>query len=151
VLEPVSKFFRLHSFEQVLILRAWFWLGLYRVDLAMRPLKSQFQDLQLAHVAVAHPTPTSAQLEQARMTGLAISRAASMTPWRSSCLLQVLVGRRLLRRQGIPGTLFLGVQTAGLQQQTGLYAHAWLKCGSEVINGNSGHLDYRVLVQQQWV
>ena len=150
MLPKLNKFLRLDISSQRLILRAWWWLGIYRLALKCRPLSSLLTDLRESETVLQLAGFSAAQLEQARKTGLAISRAATATPWRSNCLVQVLVARRMLQQQGIGGALYVGVFKTPGQEQNGLKAHAWLACGSEVISGDSGHQDYRVLARQQW-
>lgn len=147
---PLRKFLALDAASQSQIIQAWWWLGIYRFALRNRPLNSLLTDLRVSDVSLQQASFSAAQLEIARKTGLAISRAATCTPWLSNCLVQVLVARRMLQQQGIGGSLYVGVLKSSEQEQNALKAHAWLACGSEVISGYAGHQDYRVLARQQW-
>ncbi len=151
MLPKLNKFLRLDIASQRLILRAWWWLGIYRLALKSRPLSSLLTDLRESGTELQLAGFSAAQLEQARKTGLAISRAATATPWRSSCLVQSLVARRMLQQKGIPGTLYFGVRKTAENEPHNLKAHAWLTCGGEVVSGSSGYQQYQVLAHQQWV
>lgn len=150
VFSKLRKFLQLDRASQALIIQAWLWLGVYRFSLRNRPLMSLLGNLNIPAPEASDSEWPAARLEQARNIGLAVSRAAGHTPWLSSCLVQSLVARRLLQKQGIPGTLFLGVQKAEGQAPGPMAAHSWLSCGPEVISSNSSHHQYRVIAQQQW-
>jgi hypothetical protein len=62
----------------------------------------------------------------------ALGAAARRLPWRSSCLVRALAGRRMLARRGVPCTLYLGVRRAGGSVE----AHAWLRCGGGYVSGD---------------
>ena len=54
------------------------------------------------------------------------------TPWESKCLVKALAAQIVLKQYKISSTLYLGVA----KDETGkLIAHAWLRCGSEVVTG----------------
>ena len=64
----------------------------------------------------------------------ALDAAARRTPWRSTCLIRALAGRAMLRRRGIPSTLYLGVNPRPIGSG-GLTAHAWLRSGTMLVVG----------------
>jgi hypothetical protein len=68
--------------------------------------------------------------------GWALRAAAAHTPWESTCLIQALAGAALLRLRRIPSTLSLGVSREPADRQ--LIAHAWLRCGDEILTGAEG-------------
>jgi hypothetical protein len=54
------------------------------------------------------------------------------TPWRTECYTQAITARILLRRKGLPGTVYIGFQ----RNSEGTYAgHAWLRSYDRVITG----------------
>jgi hypothetical protein len=91
----------------------------------------------------------SAQVEAAAKVGQAIRSAARRTPWQSACLGQALAAAVMLRRRGIPGTLYLGVARDGTQRDR-VAAHAWLRCGDVVITGADGYLRFAVVGRYRW-
>jgi hypothetical protein len=61
--------------------------------------------------------------------------------WRPSCLVRSLAAMILLRREGLEGTLYLGVARAPGE----LRAHAWVRCGQVIVAGARGHRNFNVL------
>jgi hypothetical protein len=60
----------------------------------------------------------------------AVRRAARRLPWGPMCLPQALASVFMLRRRGIRGTFYLGIDPA-----RGYDAHAWVRVGHVVVNG----------------
>lgn len=75
-------------------------------------------------------------LAAARHIAWAIRRVSPYTPWKSNCFPQALTAKILLRRRGIPSTLYLGA--AFKEDKSGLEAHAWLRCGPLYVTGGKG-------------
>jgi hypothetical protein len=148
----LQKFIALAADQKLLLLQAWFLLGWYRAAMLVRPFKRLAQSLQ------HHPGPvpmfslTQSQLAQAALIGKLVAAAASVTPWQSRCLVQVLVTQRLLAARGLPGQFYLGVRRGSEDgtDPTGLAAHAWLQCGQAIVNGLAGHEQYTVVSTFSW-
>lgn len=87
-------------------------------------------------------TIAQAQAQVARRVSWAVRRASGLTPWPSVCLLQAITAKVLLRRRGIPSTLYLG---ATFDESKSLLAHAWLRCGPLYVTGGPGHEHYGVV------
>ncbi len=66
----------------------------------------------------------------------AVDRTGRLVPWHATCLMLAVTAMLLLKRRSIPYTLYLGVVTA---QRAGenMEAHAWLRCGKDVLTGAS--------------
>lgn len=79
--------------------------------------------------------PTVRQLHWIAKISLAVHRIAKYTPWRCKCFEQGLTAKVLLQLDGIKSTLVFGV---AYDEDVQLLAHAWLKCGSVVVTGESG-------------
>lgn len=73
---------------------------------------------------------------------VAISRAVYYTPWEVKCLVQAMAGKFMLKHRKIESTLYLGVTKSGENQ---IKAHAWLRCGNQVVCGEQGMYKYTVL------
>lgn len=56
---------------------------------------------------------------------------------------QAITGKLLLRRRGIPNTLYLGVIVS--EDRTALEAHARLRCGPLSVSGGNGDEKYAVV------
>ena len=68
----------------------------------------------------------------------AVRAAAERLPWHNSCLVEALAAGALLRRRGIPATLYLGVAT-NVPAPDLMAAHAWVRCGETIVIGRRGH------------
>lgn len=72
-----------------------------------------------------------AQQASVRGVAWAIHRVSPHTPWWSNCLAQAIAGKLMLRRRGVPTTLYLGVDKTGGRMR----AHAWLRAGATTVTG----------------
>lgn len=84
-------------------------------------------------------------LAEARRIAWAIRAVSRRTPWPSTCFPQALTALILLRRRGIPGTLYLGA--AFRPDGVGLEAHAWLRCGPIDVTGGRGDRRFATLAR----
>lgn len=127
--------------KRSLWIEAWLWLGLARFLVLTVPFK------HIAPHLGVHRTESSATLSPetaivARRVSWAIRSAARLTPWKSNCLAQAITAKRMLQRRGIGSTLYLGVNK---NEQGGLAAHAWVRCGQFWLTGGQGHQHYTVV------
>jgi hypothetical protein len=153
LLRPLRQFLRLDRQRQRLFLEAWRVLGSVRLDLRSTPFKRLVAGFTLHRGPFAAPAVGPEALEQARRIGWAVRAAARYTPWRSTCLVQVLAAQRMLQQRLLPGAIFIGAaagEGGGLEANAGLNAHAWLKCGEAFITGESGHERYAVVSAFSW-
>ncbi len=130
------KFIQLKPADRMLLLEAWFRLGLARITLLSVPFRRIAPSLgrQLAPDDLGE-MPGDVSLT-ARTIGRAVERAARYTPWNSTCLAQTIAGKSMLRRRGMSSRLYLGTR----KDETGrLVAHSWLLVGGEVLIGGGGH------------
>ena len=65
--------------------------------------------------------------------GAMLERVARHTRWRSMCLEKALAGRWMLRRRGIPSTMYVGMAKRG----GSFVAHAWLVGEGRTVTGAS--------------
>jgi len=136
----LMKFVRMPSGRRVL-LEAVLCLGLARLAMLLLPFR------WIAPYLGAHMAETAAVLDQhGREMDLAISRAVGLAarnlPWECKCLVQAMAGKAMLRRRGLPSTLYLGLAKDGEEQ---LCAHAWLRCGNIILTGRQGNDRFTVV------
>jgi len=62
-----------------------------------------------------------------------LERVARHTWWRSMCLEQAVAGRWMLRRRGIPSTMYVGMA----KRNGNFIAHAWLVGEGRTVTGAS--------------
>jgi hypothetical protein len=83
-----------------------------------------------------HNKATSRQVTSVRW---AIEAAARHLPWHPVCLPQAVAAQWMLRRRGIPSTLYLGADPTA-----DYHAHAWVRAGTTIVTG--GPLEKRFAV-----
>jgi hypothetical protein len=65
-------------------------------------------------------------------------------PWDAKCLAQAVAGKWMLRRRGLPSTLYLGVERVH-EGEKWLEAHAWLRSGTDFVTGERHYERFHVL------
>ncbi|MDH4132846.1 MAG: lasso peptide biosynthesis B2 protein [Gemmatimonadota bacterium] len=91
------------------------------------------------HMAVSPAERDEATSPQVAGVRWAIEAAARHLPWRPVCLPQAVAAQWMLRRRGIPSTLYLGADPARAYD-----AHAWVRAGTTIVTG--GPLEERFTV-----
>jgi hypothetical protein len=129
-----QRWSRLSARQRRLTLQAWLLLPAAGAALGVVPrphlwrwgsLRPAAATDSLPNGGAATPDPLNRDIAEA------IRRAAAWAPVGGTCLPCALVGTVLLRRNGRPAQLTLGVATPG----EGLMAHAWLESGGAPISG----------------
>ncbi len=129
--------------DRWLLLQVFLLLGVARIAIRAVPFRRLAR--HLGPLQVETPAEASPEhLAQARRIGSAIARVSPHTPWQSTCLPQALAAKLWLRHQSIPSTLYLGVALPGLAGDTGIEAHAWLRCGPLIVTGGRGRERFTV-------
>jgi len=151
MLNQIKKFLGIDLEHKKLFLRGFYELGKARLALDRKSFKDLMVGFEPNSRLVDSSQLNPAQRHVAHMTGWAVQTAARFTPWKSTCLVQVLAAQKILEKRGIGGVLFLGANTdkanPGIER---LSAHAWLQCGSEIVTGESGHEKYTVVTCFSW-
>lgn len=65
----------------------------------------------------------------------AVDRMNRCMPWRKNCFPAAMAAHLMLRRRGIPSTLYLGLCK---RDGSTLEAHSWLRCGTFFVTGGAG-------------
>jgi hypothetical protein len=115
-----------------LALQIWASFVLVRVGMRRRPLPEFVADL-------GRPTRPSRRHYAPRRISRAVDQALRIGTLRPTCLLSALVLFRLLRKQGTPVELVIGLP-AGANDET---AHAWVEFEGRDVGptpGRSGHI-----------
>ena len=94
------------------------------------------------------------QQTRAARIGYIVEKTARVMPFRCVCLQQVLAVRRMLKRRHIPATVFLGVlpdqvgarNTSTSSAPQDAAAHAWIRSGDKVVNGDMPDLGRYVVL-----
>ena len=73
-----------------------------------------------------------------------VTTIAKYTPWESKCLVQALTAQKMLKKQGVSTTLYLGVKKDNNNQ---MLAHAWIRCGDYFVTGGGNRHGYAVVAK----
>jgi hypothetical protein len=84
------------------------------------------------------------QQREAQQIGWAVTALARYFPWDAKCLAQAVAGKWMLQRRGIRSTLYLGVERVHGGEKW-MEAHAWLRCGTDIVTGEPQHERFKVL------
>ena len=147
----IRKFFSLDHDTRRILIQAYRLLGAMRFGILTTSFKRLVASLTV-HREAADLVPLNAEsLATAHTIGWAVRTAARFTPWKSTCLVQVLAAQRMLQQRGIAGAFYLGAATGNEgEQQQRLDAHAWLKCDDDFITGEPGHERFTVVSTFSW-
>lgn len=99
-----------------LLVRIW------RCFLAVR-LRSAREPLPRFVAKLGRPRRTTARRIAPRRLSKAVARALNVGPWRTTCLMNALVLYRLLREQGDPAELVIGLPNGAADHR----GHAWVE------------------------
>ncbi|MEN6508140.1 MAG: lasso peptide biosynthesis B2 protein [Smithella sp.] len=138
-----AKWRRRSRTERMLLLEAFVLLGLARLGVLVLPFRWLAKSMG-NHMKEADTSVQPADLQLARMIGWAVRSVANYTLWESVCLPQAVAAKWMIKRRGIPGTLYLGVMKDEAKPEK-LAAHAWLRCGQFILTGAEGQLQYTVV------
>lgn len=137
----IYRFFTISTRERQLFVEAVLWLGICQIALLL-PFR------WLARHLGGHMKKASDILLPDKKQTLvfdissAINRAAYYIPWEVKCLAQAIAGKFMLRCRKIESTLYLGVAK---EKESQLKAHAWLRCGQQIVCGERGMEGYTVI------
>lgn len=79
-----------------------------------------------------------------KLINISLARAANTLPWESLCLSRSIAEFIMLRRRGIPAVFCAGVK---FLEDSSLSAHAWVRTGQAVFEGNSENSAFTVVVR----
>ena len=115
-------------------------LPLMNRTLVRSGLKVAWVKLQSAHIARLQP-PSAAQLTKARRIARMVNLAAAHGLGQTSCLARSLVLMNFLHKRHIDCQLEIGGILPDTQDEL-FKAHAWVRCGNEIINDNEQNISH---------
>lgn len=118
-----------------LLVEAAIWIVLARLLILLMPFSRIARHLGLKQVEVSAPLDAVETPELTRIEW-ALRAIASRMPWVSCSRAQAIAGSLLLRRRGIPSTIYLNV-AKGRRDAESLPARAWLRCGDTILVGEA--------------
>lgn len=134
MIKQLQQFSSLSWCEKRLFFVVFFMTGVVRLAILFLPFRWLQPVLGLS-LKESKAEEEKVNQDEARQISKMVERVSRYTPWESKCLVQAVVGKILLRRQGISNTLYLGV---GKDEGNALIAHAWLRSGKIILTGGRG-------------
>lgn len=131
MLAKIKRFFHLDRDERILFMQAYFILGYTSLMVSIIPLRRFLKRIGMQGKE-STVTISSETLTELFLVEKAIKRAIKYLPWRSKCFSRAITAKLLLKRKGIPSTLYLGVAKEDSKKMT---AHAWVRCGTIIVSG----------------
>lgn len=128
--------------DRFLLLETALWLAVARLAILVVPFRrlAPWLGATMAESPAAEPRIE----EMGWRLGWAVRVASRWVPWQTRCLVRAIAGKMLLKRRGIPSTLYLGLAKDADGQ---LAAHAWLRCGDRTLTGGRMGRSYAVIAK----
>lgn len=139
----IRRFAKLSYLEKRLFIEAVMLTFFFRLIILTIPFRkiAPFLGKQMIETcSKENPVPTRILLNQ---ISLSINRASRFVPWQAKCLVQAMTGKTMLRKRAMESTLYLGLAKENNQNE--LIAHAWLRCGREIICGGGGLIRFTIV------
>jgi len=145
----IKKFIALPYREKIFFFEAIFILGMMRIGILLFSFKFLSRKL---HLVTTHTKPikvTNSNLEIAVAIGKSIEKSAQHTPWESACLVKAFTAYKMLKRRGISGHFYIGVNK-DKQKKGEIKSHAWTDCKQTILTGKNGHKCFTVFSVYEW-
>ena len=140
----VAKWSRLDWAQRLVLLEAALNLAAAQMAIRLLPFRWIAPRRESLEEASIERAINPEQQQEAQQVGWAIKALARYFPWDSKCLAQAVAGKWMLQRRGLPSTLYLGVERVHGGEKW-LEAHAWLRCGTDIVTGERHHERFKVL------
>jgi hypothetical protein len=137
----LRKFLALSRADRSCLVEAGFWLGLARLAILVLPFR-RVAPILGRHMAQSPEEMEAAPAELLDRISWAVTTASRHLPWDCLCLAQAMAGKAMLKRRGVPSTLYLGLAK---EPEAQLQAHAWLRCGVRILTGRRGMAGFTVI------
>jgi hypothetical protein len=118
--------------DYILFVEAWFLLHLAKLIILLIPFKKIASRIGRLNVESTHDLQS---IEGPLKIANAIRRASRYTLHKSKCYDQALTAKALLGQLGLPATIYFGLAK---DTESQLSAHAWVRCGSQIVTGKAG-------------
>ncbi len=139
----LGKLFGLSWADRLLLFEAALCLGVARLAILLLPfrwLAPRF-GARMAESAAEEPGIGGGL---AGRLAWAVRVSSRYAPWQTRCLVRAVAAKLMLKRRGLPSTLYLGLAKDGDGELT---AHAWLRCGGSTLTGGRVGREYQVIAK----
>jgi hypothetical protein len=138
----IGKFRRLSRRDRRLFAEALVLLALATAAIRFLPFRTVGR---LASRPLRNPVADPAsEAELIRAVRRAVLGCARRVPWSAVCFPQGLAAQWMLRRRGIPATLYFGAEN---HRTKGLNAHVWVRVGAQGVVGTENAAGFAPLAE----
>lgn len=138
-----NKFFGISLTDKLMIIEAFFLTGIIRFCILFVPF-SKLGKLSGKYNEESVYRLHDKEIFIGNKVGYIVYLVSKYTPWESKCLVKALTAQTLLRRRKITSTVYLGVAK---DQNKKLIAHAWLRCGENIITGDDERYGFTMVAK----
>jgi hypothetical protein len=85
---------------------------------------------------------STADIREIRKISVYIRRIGNRLPWECTCLVNALAAKIMLRKRGVPATVYFGMARGEKKE---LIAHAWVKSGDFLVTGKDEGHEYKTV------
>lgn len=139
----IKKFLLLSWVEKISILEAFILTGIVRFSILFIPFSKVARHIGKYKEESTYNITNQEENTVSRIAW-AVYQASRRTPWQSKCLVKALTAQIMLKKKKISSTLYLGVAK---NKENKLKAHAWLRCGDQIITGNTEKEGFTVVAK----
>ena len=137
----LKKYFTISKLERRTLNQIFFWLIYSFILVRLIPLR------WFNHILGDYNKELNTELDEnkrevIRLIKKQIRRCKRVIPWKVKCFEEAISAKKVLEKQSIETTLYLGVDK---DKEKKLIAHAWLKIGGFIITGRQGHEKFKVV------
>lgn len=135
---------QLSNKERLLAVQIAFWLIIGIIYKKIIPFKIITKSLGIQGF---NPGQDFTPEEQSKILALKnlFCKVAFALPFHATCLVRAFAMAKLLNKEHITRTIYVGVNIDHTEEQKEIKAHAWVKCGNIGIIGCDGDVDYKVI------
>jgi len=140
-MSPLGKFVKHSAGNQWFLTEALAWLCLAKLLLLLVPFR--WIASRLGNQMAESPSAINeGDRKLALRVSWAIQSVALHLPLGFVCLPQAIAAKWMLRRRGLPSTLYLGLRKG---EGFKLTAHAWLRVGDKILTGRTESFNHQVI------
>ena len=124
-------------------IKVFFYTAYFRAFILFVP----FNKLRKRMGQVKSESPKEVEIDiykEAKRIAWIVNKVSKYTPWESKCLVQALTAQKMLKKQEISTTIYLGVRK---DENGKMIAHAWTRCGEFYVTGGANRNGFAVVAK----
>lgn len=139
----IKTFFKIKNKDKLAFIKAFIYMGYFRAFILFVPFNKLRKRMGKVKVESADEVDDESYRKAVRIARI-VGIVSHHTPWESKCLVQALTAQKMLKKQGVSTTLYLGVKK---DKNNRMLAHAWTRCGNYFVTGGVNKQGYAVVAK----